>query len=528
MEHSQAIFLEEHTCMNRRGWRLFKPGMMMLMLLALLPVWSLSGQPVRAQSGEFRVEGTKILNPVGGEFIPDGANVNGIKWGWTPPISSDSTWVNRIKNDWQYNSIRLNICLFSPCPRNASYTAFGDAYDFTRLDAIVNAYTSQGIVVQLELHDWTCGNFNRATSSDMDAANAWWRSVATRYKNNTYVWFNPFNEPGYGNPASIRWRDEHRRIIQMIRDEVGASNIIVLDGTSCGQEAGNWSLDPVNAANSAILTYGNDVKTFNGKTYSNIAFAFHVYDQWAGSTTATDDVTNAQRDARMADFIDRIHAAGHAVFIGETGGYGNQPNGDARTEGTKTAFRVAPGKGVGILGWHYTPGDGFNMTTNGSGHAINSSTAPTNLTWFGQLMWNYSRNQNTSNATTPPRIVLYQAEDGTVGGGSAKKSGRTGETGTGYVDFGGLGSWSEVQVSRSSAGTALLSLRYTNGGTTNRSADVTINDTTVGTVSFAPTGGWTTWQTVTLNVSLNAGTNTVRVTANSSNGGPDLDRFEVQ
>ncbi len=46
--------------------------------------------------------------------------------------------------------------------------------------------------------------------------------------------------------------------------------------------------------------------------------------------------------------------------------------------------------------------------------------------------------------------------------------------------------------------------------------------------TFAPTGAWTNWNTAKVTVSLNAGNNTIRVLANSSSGGPNLDRMEVE
>ena len=38
------------------------------------------------------------------------------------------------------------------------------------------------------------------------------------------------------------------------------------------------------------------------------------------------------------------------------------------------------------------PGDGFNLVTQGLISDINDPNSPTNLTWSGQLLWNFSRN----------------------------------------------------------------------------------------------------------------------------------------
>ena len=45
--------------------------------------------------------------------------------------------------------------------------------------------------------------------------------------------------------------------------------------------------------------------------------------------------------------------------------------------------------------------------------------------------------------------------------------------------------------------------------------------------AFPATGSWDTWRTVTLTVPVNAGTNTVRATATTGNGGPNLDYLDL-
>jgi hypothetical protein len=42
-----------------------------------------------------------------------------------------------------------------------------------------------------------------------------------------------------------------------------------------------------------------------------------------------------------------------------------------------------------------------------------------------------------------------------------------------------------------------------------------------------PTGSWSTWLKATINVTLKSGSNAVRVTANTSSGGPNLDKLEI-
>ena len=55
---------------------------------------------------------------------------------------------------------------------------------------------------------------------------------------------------------------------------------------------------------------------------------------------------------------------------------------------------------------------------------------------------------------------------------------------------------------------------------------VTVNGAAAGTQSFAPTGSWTTWQTVPVTTALQAGSNTIRLSATTAAGGPNLDYLD--
>jgi hypothetical protein len=49
-----------------------------------------------------------------------------------------------------------------------------------------------------------------------------------------------------------KWLTMHQEIIEVIRDEVGANNIIVIDGQSWGQDMGSWNNNDISP--SSILT----------------------------------------------------------------------------------------------------------------------------------------------------------------------------------------------------------------------------------------------------------------------------------
>ncbi len=152
-----------------------------------------------------------------------------------------------------------------------------------------------------------------------------------------------------------------------------------------------------------------------------------------------------------------------------------------------------------------------------------------------KLLW-YSANlgQQIVPATqlypyAPAPVTRYEAENAAISQGVVEST-VTGFSGTGYVNYDAVvGSNVHWTVNAAQAGTAALTFRYANGSTANRPMDVTANGTLFADeLAFPPTGAWSTWQTVTAMVTLNAGTNTIRATATTAGGGPNVDFLETQ
>lgn len=121
----------------------------------------------------------------------------------------------------------------------------------------------------------------------------------------------------------------------------------------------------------------------------------------------------------------------------------------------------------------------------------------------------------------------YQAEDATLSQ-AAVATNHTGFTGTGLVDYvNTTGGYVEWTVTPQQAGAAVLALRYANGTAVNRPLAITVNGGTPINQDFNGTATWDTWATIQIPVTLNAGANTVRATAITANGGPNLDKLTV-
>ncbi len=138
-----------------------------------------------------------------------------------------------------------------------------------------------------------------------------------------------------------------------------------------------------------------------------------------------------------------------------------------------------------------------------------------------------------------PRIVVLEAEDGLFEGKVdhhscwnfiAQHPGpHTGFTGEGYVDADNkVGSFVEVTFEAPAAGRYLLAARYAHGKPDTRPAEVRLNGEVVApALAFTPTGFWTRWSYVALpaSVALQAGKNTLRLTAQSAEGLANLDHL---
>ncbi len=322
---------------------------------------------VGGQTGGFTVDGAAIYDPNGNLFVAKGVNVSGLNWVWSRRTTDD---VGLIVDCWGFNLVRVNNFLFQGEVRWPQVDVNND------LDAIVRTFTERGIVVVFEAHDRIGGYYQ---GGELETLVNWFTDLANRYRDNPYVWFDVSNEPGARGWIDVdNWLNMHRQVIRAIRDTAGANNVIIVEGANGGQDAGDISSGNVADASSAILSLGDQVITFDGKTYPNIVFSIHPYDQWNGG------------DARMANFFDRVIAQNHAMIIGEYGVYTDQDVQPA----TQTIFNTAPPRRIGLIVWHWDGSDDNDLTTGtstGGGWEIDDCANPTNLSWLGQMVWAHNR-----------------------------------------------------------------------------------------------------------------------------------------
>lgn len=128
-------------------------------------------------------------------------------------------------------------------------------------------------------------------------------------------------------------------------------------------------------------------------------------------------------------------------------------------------------------------------------------------------------------ATAAP--TRYEAENATC----------TGTIDTNWAGFSGggfcngtnaSGAYLQFTVNASSAGTATLGVRFANGTTTTRPTSLIVNGATVQSPSFEGTAAWDAWVTKTLTVTVNAGSNTIRLNPTTANGLANIDYLDFE
>ncbi len=326
----------------------------------------------------FKVTPWAIYDPDGNEFLAKGADVSGPGLWWPGKVINDT---DKLLNCWKFNLMR--VCI--------SYN--GALGDHNTLDEIVNYFTPKKIVVVIATTDnptahWTDAQFNSPTG----AYQTWLKNTASKYKDNPYVWYSVVGENGTCNDCTYdQWVPSNQQLLKVVRDDAGATNIFQTLGSTWGQEAGCTSGN-VPTAKSCFLTWGDQLRFFNGKNYAGqgILYEIHPYEQW-----------DSDGEARLDNFIDRNQAMGNYLLLNDYAG----ANGSvAPCKNTLlSVIAVAQKRKLALGGmWYWTgdPGNTDNLCCLcspgcSSGATVNSCTNPTNLTWMGQIIWNNSHRDET-------------------------------------------------------------------------------------------------------------------------------------
>jgi hypothetical protein len=199
-----------------------------------------------------------------------------------------------------------------------------------------------------------------------------------------------------------------------------------------------------------------------------------------------------------------LHARGSAGQVVITGANGSQ-----RTLGIPSSSGWAKRELTGIA----LPGGAATVTVRASGSG-------------GVTVDQLSLVKTSADAPSGQR---YEAETAPAVCQGTIDSDQAGFSGGGFCNgSAAVGAFAQFTVTPATAGTATVAVRFAHGSSSGtRPADLIVNGSTVGTVSFESTGAWTTWTTKTVTVPLNAGSNTIRWEPTTAAGLPNVDYLDV-
>ncbi len=141
-----------------------------------------------------------------------------------------------------------------------------------------------------------------------------------------------------------------------------------------------------------------------------------------------------------------------------------------------------------------------------------------------------STSSTQSNSSTQSSLVIQESQSGFCRVDGTVDSNNDGYTGVGFANTNNAqGSAVVWAVDSSTSGRQTLTFRFANGGTANRNGSLVINGGAGGnyTVSLPATGSWTAWQTVTVDIDLVQGNNTLQLSATTAEGLPNIDSLAV-
>lgn len=154
------------------------------------------------------------------------------------------------------------------------------------------------------------------------------------------------------------------------------------------------------------------------------------------------------------------------------------------------------------------------MPTNGAGGTLTDGTGGASTDGAGGTFSN--------------QVVIEEGDLGQCSVDGVVESTNPGFTGTGYLNSDNVvGASIEWAVAIGEAGTYALEFAYANGAG-DRPAEVIVNGTSAPVaVPFPATGDWTTWTTVSVNVTLAAGENRIVLRAAGAEGLANIDRLTM-
>ena len=259
-------------------------------------------EPTTSDVDGFHVDGNKLLDACGDEFI-----MRGVSMAYTWYKSSAYDQLKAIHN-YGANAVRIVLT------DGKDYGTPAD--DASSVKKLIEACREDGMAAILEVHDETGSD----KISDLEDAARYFANLAPILKGTeAYVIINIANE-WHNSSSTTNWRDGYKKAIPIIR-KAGLRHCIMVDAGGYGQNA------------STIHSYGKEVLAADEE--SNVIFSIHMYGTAGNSNRVTSN-------------IDGVINQGLALCIGEFGWY----HSDGDVDEAKI-LSYCKEKRVGWLAWSW-------------------------------------------------------------------------------------------------------------------------------------------------------------------------------
>ncbi len=341
---------------------------MLAITMVLTLVLSNFTLPVSAASGGFQVNGTKLYDANGNEFI-----IRGVNYPHAWYTGEYATAIPAIAAKG-FNTVRIVL-------------ANGQQWNkttYNEVSTLIDLCKANNLVAVLEVHDATGSD---STYDLNQAVNYWIEMKNLLIGNEAYVIVNIANE-WYGSWENMTtWKNGYISAIRSLRD-AGINNTIMIDSAGWGQYP------------QSIFDYGKEI--LNADTKGNTMFSIHMYEYAGGS------------DSVVKTNIDNVINQNLCLVIGEFGGY--HTGGDVAEQ---TIMDYCQQKNVGWMAWSWT-GNGSDL----SYLDLCYDFAGSNLTEFGNTVINGT---NGIKQTAKTCSVFT----GSTGGNASSGNTSSGNTGSG-------------------------------------------------------------------------------------------------
>lgn len=442
-------------------------------LLALPCTQALADVPPVSVSGNKVVFGGKIGSASGMSFY----------WsnnGWPGARFYNAGAVGYLKEDFKATIVRAAMGV-----EDAGGYLQAPAENKARLKAVVDAAIAKDMYVIIDWH-------SHYAHQHQAEAIAFFQEMARTYGNTNHVIYEIFNEPKNDSTWEGNVKPYAQAVIAAIR-AIDPDNLIVVGSP-------NWSQDADVASRSPITGY------------KNIAYTLHFY---AGTHKQflRDKATTAMNN-------------GVALFVTEWGAVNADGNGGVDYAETNAWIDFMKRNNISNANWALDDANEGSAAL-APGASSTGGWANWDLTDSGKLVREMIRGWPaiTPGCTTAvvPAIIQAEAFCQMSGVQTETTSDTGGGQNVGYID---AGDWMNYTVDVPTAGLYRVSYRVASlAGGGDISLERSGGGTVFGTRTIPATGSWQTWSTVTHDVQLPAGKQSIAVAAKA--GGFNLNWIQI-